>query len=150
MIGRADSSAIRDALKAACATRAAGTTIADCMKKMGSDKPADGPVAEARRQLPMLRASCRKGSRVDPGTEQAQVEESPPYNRQNSAYIDIPGPYEKGLPSVYYISRCLTRVGDKQTQLDQAKKDLLFTSVHEVWPGLHFLHSNRAGKHLRQ
>ena len=39
-----------------------------------------------------------------PDNEQALVEESPPYNRQNSAYIDPPGPFEKGMPSIYYIS----------------------------------------------
>lgn len=147
-IGQADLKRNQDALKAACATYAAGMTIADCMKKMGSDKPADGPVAEARRQLPMLRAFLVEKDLVSiPGTEQAQVEKSPPYNRQNSAYIDIPGPYEKGLPSVYYISPP-DPSWDKQTQLDfvPGKKDLLFTSVHEVWPGhfLNFLHSNRA------
>ena len=71
----------------------------------------------------------------------------PPYNRQNSAYIDIPGPYETGLPSVYYIS-------PPDPSWDAATrdayvpgvKDLLFTSVHEVWPGhfLNFLHANRS------
>src|SRR3546814_6505994 len=55
-IGEADLKRNQDALKAACATYAAGATIADCMKKMNADKPADGPVAEARRQLPELRA----------------------------------------------------------------------------------------------
>lgn len=147
-IGQADLRRNQDALKKACATYAAGLTIADCMKKMGSDKPADGPVAEARRQLPMLRAFLVEKDLVTiPGTETAQVEESPPYNRQNSAYIDIPGPYEKGLPSVYYISPP-DPAWDQQTQADfvPGKKDLLFTSVHEIWPGhfLHFLHSNRA------
>ena len=147
-IGQADLKRNQDALKKACATYAAGLTIADCMKKMGSDKPADGPVAEARRQLPMLRAFLVEKDLVTiPGTETAQVEESPPYNRQNSAYIDIPGPYEKGLPSVYYISPP-DPAWDQQTQADfvPGKKDLLFTSVHEIWPGhfLHFLHSNRA------
>ncbi|WP_447754451.1 DUF885 domain-containing protein [Sphingopyxis fribergensis] len=147
-IGQADLKRNQDALKAACATYAAGMTIADCMKKMNSDKPADGPVAEARRQLPTLRAFLIEKDIVTiPGTEQAQVEESPPYNRQNSAYIDIPGPYEKGLPSVYYISPP-DPTWDKQTQADfvPGRKDLMFTSVHEVWPGhfLNFLHSNRA------
>jgi uncharacterized protein (DUF885 family) len=118
------------------------------MKKMNSDKPEGGPVAEARRQLPVLRAFLVEKDIVSiPGTEQAQVEESPPYNRQNSAYIDIPGPYEKGLPSVYYISPP-DPAWDKATQdaFIPGKKDLLFTSVHEVWPGhfLNFLHSNRA------
>src|SRR3546814_3081213 len=103
-IGQADLKRNQDALKAACATYAAGMAIGDCMKKMNSDKPADGPVAEARRQLPALRAFLVEKDLVSiPGTEQAEVEESPPYNRQNSAYIDIPGPYEKGLPSVYSI-----------------------------------------------
>lgn len=147
-VGQADLKRNQDALKAACATYAAGMTIADCMAKMNADKPTDGPVAEARRQLPILRAFLVEKDLVTiPGTEQAQVEESPPYNRQNAAYIDIPGPYEKGLPSVYYIS-------PPDPSWDQAtrdgfvpgKKDLLFTSVHEVWPGhfLNFLHSNRA------
>lgn len=147
-IGQADLKRNQDALKAACATYAAGKTIAECMAKMGADKPADGPVAEARRQLPMLRAFLLEKDLVSiPGTEQAQVEESPPYNRQNSAYIDIPGPYEKGLPSVYYISPP-DPSWDAKTRADfvPGKKDLLFTSVHEVWPGhfLNFLHSNRA------
>jgi len=147
-IGEADLKRNQDALKAACASFAPGATIGDCMKKMGSDKPADGPVAEARRQLPMLRAFLIEKDLVSiPGTEQALVEESPPYNRQNSAYIDIPGPYEKGLPSVYYISPP-DPSWDKATQdaFVPGKKDLLFTSVHEVWPGhfLNFLHSNRA------
>ena len=39
-----------------------------------------------------------------PGPEQAKVEEAPPFNRWNFAYIEIPGPYEKNLPSVYYLS----------------------------------------------
>lgn len=147
-IGQADLKRNQDALKAACATYAAGMTIADCMKKMNADKPADGPVAEARRQLPVLRAFLVEKDIVSiPGTEQAQVEESPPYNRQNSAYIDIPGPYEKGLPSVYYISPP-DPAWDKATQdaFVPGRKDLMFTSVHEVWPGhfLNFLHSNRA------
>ena len=147
-IGQADLKRNQDALKDACGTFAPGASIADCMAKMGSDKPADGPVAEARRQLPDLRAFIVEKDLVSiPGTEQAQVEESPPYNRQNSAYIDIPGPYETGLPSVYYISPP-DPTWDKATQqaFIPGKKDLLFTSVHEVWPGhfLNFLHSNRS------
>src|SRR3546814_352410 len=113
-----------------------------------SDWSSDVCSSDLRRQLPVLRAFLVEKDIVTiPGTEQAQVEESPPYNRQNSAYIDIPGPYEKGLPSVYYISPP-DPAWDKATQdaFIPGKKDLLFTSVHEVWPGhfLNFLHSNRA------
>ena len=82
-----------------------------------------------------------------PGPEEAKVEEAPPYNRQNFAYINIPGPYEKGLPSVYYIAPPdPTWPKAEQDAFVPGKADLLFTSVHEVWPGhfLNFLHANRS------
>ncbi|MEZ5710922.1 MAG: DUF885 domain-containing protein [Blastomonas sp.] len=147
-IGRADLKRNQEAMKAACAKYAPGASIPDCVAKMGSDKPEGGPVAEARRQLPELRAFLVAKDLVSiPGTEEALVEESPPYNRQNSAYIDIPGPYEKGLPSVYYISPPdPSWPEDVQRDFVPGKKDLLGTSVHEVWPGhfLNFLHANRS------
>ena len=147
-IGRADLKRNQDALKVACSTYAPGATMQDCMNKMGANKAADGPVAEARRQLPPLKKFLIDKDLVSiPGTEEAKVEESPPYNRQNSDYIDIPGPYEKGLPSVYYISPP-DPTWDKATQdgFVPGKMDLLGTSVHEVWPGhfLNFLHANRS------
>lgn len=147
-IGRADLKRNQDAMKAACEKFAPGASVPDCVAKMAADKPADGPVAEARRQLPVLKAFIQEKDLVSiPGTEEAKVEESPPYNRQNSAYIDIPGPYEEGLPSVYYISPP-DPSWPEQVQKDfiPGKKDLLGTSVHEVWPGhfLNFLHSNRS------
>lgn len=147
-IGRADLKRNQEALKAACATFAAGATMQACMEKMNANKGAGGPVAEARRQLPGLKAFLIENDIVSiPGTEEAKVEESPPYNRQNSAYIDIPGPYEKGLPSVYYISPPDPKWSPaEQNAYVPGKQDLLFTSVHEVWPGhfLNFLHANRA------
>ena len=147
-IGRADLKRNQDALAAACGVYDPGATMAECMEKMGSDKPEDGPVAEARRQLPPLKQFLIEKNIVSiPGTEEALVEESPPYNRQNSAYIDIPGPYEKGLPSVYYIAPP-DPSWDAETRANYipGKMDLLGTSVHEVWPGhfLNFLHANRA------
>ncbi len=147
-IGLADLKRNQEALKLACASYAPGKSMSDCMIKMNVDKPADGPVAEARRQIPVLRAFVVSHDLVTiPGTEVALVEESPPYNRQNSAYIDPPGPYEKGIPSVYYISPP-DPAWSKEVQeaFVPAKKDLLFTSVHEVMPGhfLQFLHANRS------
>ena len=147
-IGEADLKRNQQALASACAQFAPGATMPDCMAKLSLDKPEDGPVAEARRQLPELRAFLVDKDLVSiPGTEEAKVEESPPYNRQNSAYIDIPGPYERGLPSVYYISPPdPSWAAEVQAEYIPPKKDLLFTSVHEVWPGhfLNFLHANRA------
>ncbi len=82
-----------------------------------------------------------------PGTEEALVKEAPPYMRQNFAYIDIPGPYEKDLPSIYYIAP--PDPAWPQSERDAyipGKADLLFISVHEVWPGhfLQFLHAHRS------
>ncbi|HYN47046.1 MAG TPA: DUF885 family protein, partial [Allosphingosinicella sp.] len=99
-IGRADLRRNQQALRAACARFAPGAAIADCMERMNARKSEGGPVAGARAQLARLRDFLVREDLVSiPGTEAAQVEESPPYNRQNFAYIDIPGPYERGLPS---------------------------------------------------
>lgn len=136
------------ALKQACATYAPGATIQACMEKMGANKPTGGVVPTAREQLKELKAFVAAKDLVSiPGTEEAQVEEAPPYNRQNFAYIDIPGPYEKGLPSVYYIAPPDPSWSKEiQDGFVPGQADLKFTSVHEVWPGhfLNFLHSNRS------
>ncbi len=147
-IGRADLKRNQDALAAVCENYAPGASMQDCMNKMNANKASDGPVAEARRQLPPTKAFLIDKDLVSiPGTEEALVEESPPYNRANSAYIDIPGPFEKGLPSVYYISPPDPSWTQKaQDDFVAGKADLLGTSIHEIWPGhfLNFLHANRA------
>jgi hypothetical protein len=147
-IGRADLKRNQDALRSACARYAPRVTIQACMDKMGANKSEGGPVAGARAQLAGLKAFIASHDLVSiPGTEEAKVEESPPYNRQNFAYIDIPGPYETGLPSVYYIAPPdPSWSAEVQAGFVPGKADLLFTSVHEVWPGhfLNFLHSNRS------
>ncbi|SMF61369.1 DUF885 domain-containing protein [Allosphingosinicella indica] len=147
-IGEADLRRNQDALRQACARYAPGATMQACMDKMGAHKPEGGVVEEARRQLTELKAFVAAKDLVTiPGTEEAQVEEAPPYNRQNFAYIDIPGPFEKGLPSVYYIAPPDPAWSPEvQAGFVPGKADLLFTSVHEVWPGhfLNFLHSNRS------
>jgi uncharacterized protein DUF885 len=147
-IGRADLKRNQQALRAACASYAPGASLQACMDKMGANKPEGGPVQAARAQLAGLKAFIAAKDLVSiPGTEEAQVEEAPPYNRQNFAYIDIPGPYEHGLPSVYYIAPPDPAwPPEVQAGFLPGKADLLFTSVHEVWPGhfLNFLHANRS------
>jgi len=147
VVARADLKRNQDAVKAACAQYAPKQTIARCFAKMSADKPKDGPVAEARRQIPELAQFVRdKDLLTIPGTKMAEVQESPPYNRANSAYMDPPGPLEQGGSSIYYISPP-DPTWSKQKQMDYipAKADLLFTTVHEVMPGhyLQFLHSNQ-------
>jgi len=146
--GRADLARNQAALKSACATFAPGATIVACMAKVNANKTPGGPVAGARAQLDSLKAFVQKaGVATIPGPEQALVDESPPYNRANFAYIDIPGPYEQKLPSVYYIAPPdPSWTPAEQREYVAGRADLLFTSVHEVWPGhfLQFLHSNRS------
>ncbi len=147
-IGRADLERNQGALAEACAEFAPGETIQSCFSKMANRKPEGGSVAAARRQLEETKAFLIEQDLVTiPGTEEAKVAESPPYARSNFAYINIPGPFEKNQPSVYYISPPdPSWTEEVQRAYIAGESDLLFTSVHEVWPGhfLNFLHANRA------
>ena len=147
-IGQADMERNLAALRSVCATYAPGKSLRECADKANSHQAEGGAVAGARRQLPELRDFvAAKGIVTIPGPEQALVETAPPYNAQNFAYINTPGPYEsKDVPGVYYIAP----PDPRWTPAEQAKYvggegTLLSTSVHEVWPGhfLHFLHVNR-------
>ncbi len=153
-VGRKDLDRNLAALKEACSTYDPGKSITECVAKAQAHKPTGGPVETARRQLADLRAFIIEKKVVTvPGTEEAKVAEAPAYRRWNFAYINIPGPYEKGLPSIYYIA-------PPDPSWSQKEKDayvpgvgsLLFTSVHEVWPGhfLQFLHANRSSSKLGQ
>jgi len=152
--GRRDLDRNLAALKEACATFAPGGSITDCVAKAQAHKPTAGPVEMARQQLGDLKSFIlEKKVLTIPGVEEAKVAEAPAYRRWNFAYINIPGPYEKGLPSIYYIA-------PPDPSWSQKEKDayvpgvgsLLFTSVHEVWPGhfLQFLHANRSSSKLGQ
>jgi hypothetical protein len=147
-VGRADLDRNTAALKQACATYLPGGTIEACVAKASADKPTGGAVEGARAQLGMLRQFVVDHNLVGiPGTEQALVAEAPPYQRSNFAYIDIPGPYDKGMPSVYYIAPPdPTWSKAEQDAYIPGKSSLLFTSAHEVWPGhfVQFLHANRS------
>ena len=147
-IGRADLKRNQQALKAACAKYAPGLSIMKCVERAAADKPQGGAVQGARDQLAGLKKFIADNDLVSiPGTEEAQVEEAPPFARQNFAYIDIPGPYEANLPSVYYIAPPDPSWPKKvQDDFVPGEAELLFVSVHEVWPGhfLNFLHANRS------
>jgi len=146
--GEADLARNLAALKAACAQFAPGQTLQQCMDKDNADKPEGGAVEGARAQLAGLKQFLVDKDLVTiPGPEEAKVDEAPPFQRWNFAYIEIPGPYEKNLPSVYYIAPPdPTWPKAEQDAYVPGKATLLFTSAHEVWPGhfLQFLHANRA------
>lgn len=135
-------------LEAACETFAPQASLRECVARTQANKPEGGPIEGARQQLIRLRQFLVEADIVSiPGTEEALVDEAPPYRRVNFAYITIPGPYEENLPSTYYIAPPdpAWSEEDQQNYLP-GRKDLLYTSVHEVWPGhfLQFLHANRA------
>jgi len=147
-IGRADMERNLHALEQACARYLPGRPVQACVDRATAHKPAGGPVVAARAQLDSLEQFVRARDLVAvPGTERAKVEESPPYQRWNFAYIDIAGPYERGMPSVYYVAPPDPAwTPAERDAYVPGVADLLFTSVHEVWPGhfLQFLHSNRS------
>ena len=104
-LGREDLARNEAALAQACARYLPGASVRACFDKAAADKPKDGPVAAARLQVPMLRAFVETHQIVGiPGTEQALVAQAPPYNAQNAAYIDPAGPFDRNLPSIYYIA----------------------------------------------
>ena len=147
-IGEADLARNLAALKDACDEYAPGKTLRQCVDKEAADKPQGGAVDGARKQLSGLRQFIIDKDLVTiPGDEQAKVAEAPPFNRWNFAYIEIPGAYEKNLPSVYYIAPPDTNWPKAvQDAYVPGRTNLLFVSSHEVWPGhfLQFLHSNRS------
>ncbi len=142
------------ALRDACAAFDPSLSVAECVARVTARKPPEGPVAAARRQLAGLQRFIAEKALVSiPGAEDALVEEAPPYQRWNSAYIDIPGPFDRHLPSIYYIAPPDPAWSpEEQAEYLPSEADLLFVSAHEVWPGhfLQFLHSNRAASPLGQ
>ena len=147
-VGEADLLRNLEALQDACHDYAPESSIPDCIIKARSVKPEAGPVEGARQQLDGLRKFLIEEDLISiPGTEVALVDESPSYASWNFAYINIPGPYEEGLPSTYYIAPPDPSWSEQErNDYLPGNSDLLFVSVHEVWPGhfLQFLHSNRS------
>jgi hypothetical protein len=153
-LGRQDLERNLAALRAACALYAPDAPLAACVDAVNANKPADGAVVAARRQLDELKAFLiAKQLLTIPGSEEARVAESPPYMRWNLAYIAIPGPYEQGLPAIYYVAPPdpTWSAAERQAYLPGEAK-LRFVSVHEVWPGhfLQHLHAHRAASKIGQ
>ena len=148
-IGQKDLQRNQDAMKLECEKYAPGKTLTECSKKASASKAEASNVVEAATaQLTELRKFIQEKDIISiPGTEECKVDVAPPYKAWNFAYINIPGPYETGLPSVYYVSPPdPTWSKEKQADYIPGKGSLLFTSVHEAYPGhfVQFLHANRA------
>jgi uncharacterized protein (DUF885 family) len=144
--GRADLDRNTASLKAECAVYLPKGTIKDCIAKMSANKPAGDLLDAARAQLVLLKKFIVDHHVVGiPSDEEALVALAPPYNRGNFAFIQVPGPYDKGVASTFNIAP----PDPKWSKAEQAAylpgmAFLTFTAAHEVWPGhfLQFLHSN--------
>ena len=146
-LGRADLERNTQALKLACSQYLPRGSLAACVQKMSAHKPEGGAVQGARAQLAELRQFIidHKVAAV-PSDEVCQVAEAPPYNRANGAYINTPGPYDRGVAYTFYIAPPDPAwTARERAAYIPGRAALLYTSVHEVWPGhfLQFLHSNR-------
>jgi hypothetical protein len=136
------------ALTDACRRYLSGRPIRACIEKTESRKPSQGSVAQARSELDELRAFLqRKGLITIPSQEQPRVAEAPPYNRANLAYINVPGPFDAGMSSTYFVAP----PDPKWSAAERAAyvpglARLRFITIHEVWPGHYeqFLVTNRS------
>jgi hypothetical protein len=145
--GQADLDRNLEALRDACDQFLPKKPISACIDRMNASKPKEGTVRGAIAQLNELQTFVTEKKLVTiPSSQQAAVKESPPYNRGNFAYINIPGPFEKGVVSTYFVAPPDPSWNAKErAEYVPGVADLLFTSAHEVWPGhyLQFQHSTR-------
>jgi uncharacterized protein (DUF885 family) len=124
--------------------------VAEVIRSMADDKPAANEVIElATRQSEDMRAFVVANRIVSiPTPDVAVVRESPAFQRWNIAFLDRPGPFEeRPLPSMYYVSPPDPKwPAAEQRAYIPSRDDLLFITIHEVWPG-HFLHGLHIAKH---
>jgi uncharacterized protein (DUF885 family) len=153
-LGEADLQRNLSALEETCAVLAPEKTVAECVAQVLAQKPAEGPVEAARRQLAELKQFVRQRQLVTiPGSAEVRVESAPPFMRYNQAAIYTPGPLDRHLPAYYWIAPPNPDWSPAERQeYVMAESSLLFTSVHEVWPGhfLQFQHTNRLDSKLGQ
>jgi len=152
IIGRRDLSHNQTQLKEACSIYAPNLTVQQCVARANSIKPARGSIETAREQLDYLKRFVRDKKIVTiPGEGEALVAEAPAHRRWNPAYISIPGVFEREFSAIYYLA-------PPNPSWSQAEREayvpstssLLFTSIHEVWPGhfLQFLHAKQSNSQL--
>lgn len=117
--------------------------VAEVVAAQIANKPAPDKVLDvAREQAKMLRAFVVSEDIVTiPTPDVAEVRESPPFMRWNSAFLRSAGVFTKArLPSFYYISPPDPRWPEaEQRAYIPSRGNLLSTTAHELWPG-HFLH----------
>jgi hypothetical protein len=141
-VGHGDLQRNQRALEAAARAFAPDKPLAEALAMATADRPPAGEVvALGRQQVASVREFLEHHPIVTiPSGEQAEVRESPPFMRINFASINQPGVFEsRPLPSFYFISPPDPKWSEaEQRAYVPSREGLLFTTIHEVWPG-HFL-----------
>ncbi|MBA3824054.1 MAG: DUF885 family protein [Ktedonobacterales bacterium] len=121
-----------------------GTTPAAAMEALGHTHPPLGAILdETRRQVTELRTFVIDRALVTvPGTEQPLVQETLPFMRNGSAFMDVAGPFDVTDTRAYF-SLTLPDPAWSHSQKEawlakQSIPGLANTAAHETWPG-HFL-----------
>jgi uncharacterized protein (DUF885 family) len=146
-IGERDMERNLAALREACARYDPGKSLVDCTEKVNAQKPPEGPVAAAQKQLEGLRAFIVSRKVVTiPGPEQARVAEAPSYRRWNAAYINIPGPRKRpSLDTSAPPDPAWTPKGKATSGQRRSPVHLRARCGRDI---LQFLHANRARSKL--
>jgi hypothetical protein len=117
-------------------------SVADVVRAVAEERPAPADVLDVATQqtAAMRRFVLDHRIATIPGDDVALVRESPPFARWNAASLNRPGPFETAeLPSYYYISPPdPSWPAAEQRAYIPPRTDLLFVTIHEVYPG-HFL-----------
>lgn len=147
-IGQADLDRNLAAMEAAAKQIDPERSVRETVLAVQAEKPAtDKVLAVATAQSEQMRRVLLDKQIISiPSEDVAVLRESPPFMRWNAAFLDPAGPFETGaLPSFYYISPPDPAwPKEQQRAYVPGTTDLLFITIHEVWPG-HFLH----GLHLK-
>ncbi|MGE0546929.1 MAG: DUF885 domain-containing protein [Kofleriaceae bacterium] len=116
--------------------------VADVVRAAADDRPLPAEVLTVAtdQATAMRRFVIEHRIATIPSDDRAVVRESPPFRRWNSAFLDTPGPFETTpFASYYYITPPdPSWPEDEQRAYVPPRNDLLFTTIHEVYPG-HFL-----------
>lgn len=143
-IGLADLASNEQALEKAAHEIEPNRSVDKVVAEVNADRPdIEGMLDLASEQAAEMRQLLIDKDLVTiPSDDVAEVRPSPPFMRWNSAFLSSAGPFEKrALPSFYYISPPDPSWSKRQQrEYIPSRGDLMFTTVHELWPG-HFLHS---------
>ncbi|MBX3225706.1 MAG: DUF885 domain-containing protein [Labilithrix sp.] len=112
------------------------------VKEVPSPARPDDVLAEARKLVDEARDFLEERAIVTlPNQPKAAVNETPPYLRYNSAWLDVAGPFDLALGGSYYITPPDPSWPEEQrAAYVPTLSELRSTTVHEVYPG-HYVQS---------